>query len=54
MIKEFSVDEKGAVLVAGFGLPPRIGENPAVRACLAALDISSRLESLNYATACGE
>ena len=39
IIKEFSVDDKGLVLVVGFGLQPYVLSNPAVNACLSALQI---------------
>lgn len=39
IIKEFSMDDKGLVIVAGFGLQPNVVPNPAASACLAALQI---------------
>eukprot|EP00520_Triparma_pacifica_P008840 CAMPEP_0118648764 /NCGR_PEP_ID=MMETSP0785-20121206/9336_1 /TAXON_ID=91992 /ORGANISM="Bolidomonas pacifica, Strain CCMP 1866" /LENGTH=1776 /DNA_ID=CAMNT_0006540991 /DNA_START=129 /DNA_END=5456 /DNA_ORIENTATION=+ len=39
IIKEFSMDDKGLVLVVGFGLQPNVLPNPAASACLAALQI---------------
>jgi len=38
VIKEFSVDDKGMVLVVGFGFDLFQGRHPAVRACLCALE----------------
>lgn len=40
VIKEFSVDDKGTVMVGALGLPPITGSNPSARACLTALKIS--------------
>ena len=39
VIKEFSVDDKGTVMVGALGLPPITGSNPSARACLSALKI---------------
>ena len=39
IIKEFSMDDKGLVIVCGFGLQPNIMTNPSASACLAALQI---------------
>ena len=39
VIKEFSVDDKGTVMVGALGLPPITGSNPSARACLTALKI---------------
>jgi len=39
IIKEFSMDDKGLVLVVGFGLQPNVLPNPSASACLAALQI---------------
>ncbi|GMH59114.1 hypothetical protein TrRE_jg11235, partial [Triparma retinervis] len=41
IIKEFSMDDKGLVLVVGFGLQPNVLPNPAASACLAALQIKN-------------
>jgi len=44
-IKELTLDDKGLVLVAGFGLPPCIyAQDPAVSACEAALALEHVLE----------
>ncbi|GMH52011.1 hypothetical protein TL16_g01138 [Triparma laevis f. inornata] len=43
IIKEFSVDDKGLVLVSGFGIPPHVGVTPPTRACLCALSIKREL-----------
>lgn len=48
VVKEFSVDDKGTVMVVGFGLPPEVGETPAGRACLCALDIMRRITRLRH------
>lgn len=39
VIKEFSVDDKGTVMVGALGLPPITGSNPSARACMTALKI---------------
>ena len=36
-VRQFMVDEKGMVLIAAFGLPPRVGHDDAVRGMRAAL-----------------
>eukprot|EP01029_Cantina_marsupialis_P014202 TRINITY_DN3140_c0_g1_i6.p1 TRINITY_DN3140_c0_g1~~TRINITY_DN3140_c0_g1_i6.p1 ORF type:complete len:540 (-),score=144.56 TRINITY_DN3140_c0_g1_i6:68-1687(-) len=43
VIKEFSVDDKGNVMVAGFGLPPKAHEDDSSRAVAAAFDIINEL-----------
>ncbi|CAN0167589.1 unnamed protein product, partial [Discosporangium mesarthrocarpum] len=45
VIKEFSVDDKGTVMVGALGLPPISGSNPAGRACTVALKIMEGLEA---------
>lgn len=45
-IKEIGVDDKGTVLIAGFGLPPRTHEDDAVRAVKAAQDLHLALRDL--------
>ncbi|CAM9208125.1 unnamed protein product [Choristocarpus tenellus] len=44
VIKELSVDDKGMVLVVGFGLSPHVGHLPAARAVLCALECTDRLK----------
>ena len=46
VVKEFSVDDKGLVLVAGFGIPPHIGVSPPTRACQAALGTKKELNAI--------
>jgi class 3 adenylate cyclase len=45
-IKEIGVDDKGTVLIAGFGLPPRTHEDDALRAVRVALDLHPALQDL--------
>eukprot|EP01119_Soliformovum_irregulare_P003319 TRINITY_DN1370_c0_g1_i1.p1 TRINITY_DN1370_c0_g1~~TRINITY_DN1370_c0_g1_i1.p1 ORF type:complete len:1601 (+),score=583.09 TRINITY_DN1370_c0_g1_i1:488-4804(+) len=42
-VRQFLIDDKGSVMIAGFGLPPRSHEDDAARAVLTALEISSSL-----------
>ncbi|CAM9354995.1 unnamed protein product, partial [Sphacelaria rigidula] len=49
VIKELSVDDKGTVLVVGFGLSPHVGHLPAARATLCAMESTDRLRSLGLA-----
>lgn len=44
VIKEFSVDDKGTVMVGALGLPPITGANPSARACMAALKIMKGIQ----------
>jgi class 3 adenylate cyclase len=45
VVKELSVDDKGCVLVAGFGVPPVVGQRlPGVAACLAGLQMLAALQ----------
>ncbi|KAG5177680.1 hypothetical protein JKP88DRAFT_331957 [Tribonema minus] len=46
VIKEFSQDDKGIVMVGAMGLPPVAGANPAVRACSAALRMVAGLDRI--------
>jgi class 3 adenylate cyclase len=46
-------DDKGFVLIAVFGMPPRAHEDDAARACLAALDIRERLLAQGQRAAIG-
>ncbi|KAL6075066.1 Guanylate cyclase domain-containing protein [Balamuthia mandrillaris] len=52
-LRQFIVDDKGAVLIAVFGLPHMTLEDDAVRAINAALVINSRLHELNLANSIG-
>ncbi len=47
-INRFAVDEKGAVLLAAFGLPPLIHDNDPERGVRAALDIRKAMRNLGY------
>jgi len=51
IIKEFSMDDKGLVIVVGFGLQPNVVSNPAACACLAALQIRHS-QSIGNAAIC--
>ncbi len=42
-IKEFTVDDKGLVLMCAMGVPPAMGDNQPEKACLAALKIVDAL-----------
>ena len=54
MIKEFSMDDKGCVLMAGFGLPPAVLANASVNAVVAVLRIKEALEAAGFRGAsCG-
>lgn len=44
VIKEFSVDDKGTVMVGALGLPPITGSNPSARACVTALKIMKGIQ----------
>lgn len=44
VIKEFSVDDKGTVMVGALGLPPITGSNPSARACMTAIKIMKGIE----------
>lgn len=44
VIKEFSVDDKGTVMVGALGLPPITGSNPSARACITAMKIMKGIE----------
>jgi class 3 adenylate cyclase len=52
-IKELSVDDKGLVLVAGFGLSHSIGPSPSSCACLSALEIEENLRTLGWRAGMG-
>mmetsp|Transcript_7959 Transcript_7959/g.16012 ORF Transcript_7959/g.16012 Transcript_7959/m.16012 type:complete len:1543 (-) Transcript_7959:52-4680(-) len=43
IVKEFSVDDKGLVLVSGFGIPPHVGLTPPTRACLCSIALLKEL-----------
>jgi class 3 adenylate cyclase len=47
------IDDKGSVLIAGFGLPPFSHEDDANRAVETALEIHARLSELNTACSIG-
>lgn len=46
IINKLNIDEKGATLLAVFGLPPEVREDAATRACLAGLDLSEALSTV--------
>src|SRR5262249_48895505 len=52
-VNKLSVDDKGATLVAGFGLPPLSHEDDPARGVQAALAIESKLQELGVACAIG-
>ncbi len=43
-IKEFTVDDKGLILMCGMGVPPAIGDNQPEKACLVALKLVDVLQ----------
>ncbi len=43
-IKEFTVDDKGLILMFGMGIPPAIGDNQPEKACLVALKLVDMLQ----------
>lgn len=45
-INKLTIDDKGVMLIAAFGLPPLAHEDDATRGALAALDCSERLQAL--------
>jgi tetratricopeptide (TPR) repeat protein len=52
-VNKVGLDDKGATLVAAFGLPPVAHEDDAVRAVEAALEVQARLQRLGLAVAVG-
>jgi class 3 adenylate cyclase len=52
-VNKLGVDDKGATLVAAFGLPPVTHEDDAVRAVQAALEVQARLQRLGLRSALG-
>eukprot|EP00948_MAST-09A_sp_MAST-9A-sp1_P001760 g1760.t1 len=46
IMKEVTVDDKGCVIVAGFGLPPIVHPDEPLRCCLAAMKIHKSLKKL--------
>jgi hypothetical protein len=52
-VNKLGVDDKGATLVAAFGLPPVAHEDDAVRAVQAALEIQAKLQRLGLGAALG-
>jgi class 3 adenylate cyclase len=48
VIKELTVDDKGCVVVAGFGVPPFFYHDSGARACRAALALSARLRAAKF------
>ncbi|PRP80584.1 guanylyl cyclase [Planoprotostelium fungivorum] len=47
MIRQFMIDDKGSVLIVGFGTPQHCYQDDAVRAVKTALEIFDRLSQLN-------
>ncbi|MCR9142905.1 MAG: adenylate/guanylate cyclase domain-containing protein [bacterium] len=52
-LNRFGVDEKGAILLAAFGLPPLVHADDAIRGVRAALDIRRSLAVVGYDSAIG-
>eukprot|EP00004_Rigifila_ramosa_P010175 TRINITY_DN2196_c0_g1_i6.p1 TRINITY_DN2196_c0_g1~~TRINITY_DN2196_c0_g1_i6.p1 ORF type:complete len:1633 (+),score=360.94 TRINITY_DN2196_c0_g1_i6:592-4899(+) len=52
-LRQFIIDDKGCVLIAGFGVPPHFHEDNAVRAVRAALAIHESLRAMNFASSIG-
>lgn len=52
-INRFGVDEKGAILLAAFGLPPLVHEDDSVRGILAAIDIRNALQAIGHDASVG-
>lgn len=52
-INRFGVDEKGAILLAAFGLPPLVHEDDPLRGLLAALDIRRALQQIGHDASVG-
>jgi class 3 adenylate cyclase/tetratricopeptide (TPR) repeat protein len=52
-VNKLGVDDKGAALVAAFGLPPLAHEDDAVRAVQAAVEVQARLQRLGLRPALG-
>ncbi len=52
-ISQFRADDKGIVLLASFGLPPRTHEDDASRAVLAALEAHGGMRALGFKSAVG-
>lgn len=46
IVNKLNIDEKGATVLAVFGLPPEVHEDDAVRACLAAQDAVKALSDI--------
>ena len=52
-VRQFIIDDKGSVMIAGFGLPPLSHENDAIRAVEAAIEIHQKLEALGVPCSIG-
>jgi len=52
-VRQFMIDDKGSVLIAGFGLPPFSHEDDATRAVECALDIYDTLQKLQIPCSIG-
>ncbi len=47
IVNKLNIDEKGATVLAVFGLPPEVHEDGAARACLAGLDIVAAMATVD-------
>lgn len=52
-INRFGVDEKGAILLAAFGLPPLVHDDDPLRGILAAIDIRNALQAIGHDASVG-
>lgn len=52
-IKEFSVDDKGSVMVAAFGIPPQAHEDDPLRAISAAMEIVEAAKNMGLSCSAG-
>lgn len=52
-INRFGVDEKGAILLAAFGLPPLAHDDDPLRGILAAIDIRNALQAIGHDASVG-
>ena len=50
VIKEFSADDKGAVVVCAFGIAPLVGEEHEMRATLTSVSIMQKINELQDET----
>lgn len=52
-IRQFMIDDKGSVLIVGFGLPPFAHADDAIRAVETAIDLNAKLEELKITCSIG-